>query len=69
MAMMLQSLMTVSSIWIYLYWGICYGLQLMMDHFGGKVHSNGAGEYGFAKIHHEPDSRLLVQVQIIHKFG
>ena len=42
--------------------GICYGLQLMMDHFGGKVHSNGAGEYGFAKIHHEPDSRLLIQV-------
>ena len=42
--------------------GICYGLQLMMNHFGGKVHSNGIGEYGFAKIHHEPDSRLLAQV-------
>lgn len=42
--------------------GICYGLQLMMDHFGGEVHFNGTGEYGFAKIHNEPDSRLLAQV-------
>ena len=39
--------------------GICYGLQMLMDHFGGKVQSDGQGEYGFAKIHHETSGRLL----------
>ncbi|MFQ6607291.1 MAG: glutamine-hydrolyzing GMP synthase [Fidelibacterota bacterium] len=44
--------------------GICYGLQLMMNHFGGKVHSNSEGEYGFAKIVHKPESRLLAHVPV-----
>ena len=39
--------------------GICYGLQMLMAHFGGKVFSDGQGEYGFAKIVCEPSSRLL----------
>ena len=30
--------------------GICYGLQLLMQHSGGNVHSTGKGEYGFAQI-------------------
>ena len=30
--------------------GICYGLQLLMQHSGGNVHSMGKGEYGFAQI-------------------
>ena len=34
--------------------GICYGLQLLMQHSGGNVHSTGKGEYGFAQI--LPDS-------------
>ena len=39
--------------------GICYGLQLLVDHFGGEVHSNRQGEYGFATISHDASSRLL----------
>ena len=30
--------------------GICYGLQLLMQHSGGNVYSTGKGEYGFAQI-------------------
>lgn len=30
--------------------GICYGMQLMAKHFGGKVVSGHAGEYGHAKL-------------------
>ncbi|MBT3589906.1 MAG: glutamine-hydrolyzing GMP synthase [Candidatus Marinimicrobia bacterium] len=30
--------------------GICYGLQLLVHHSGGKVESTGKGEYGFAKL-------------------
>ncbi len=39
--------------------GICYGLQLMVHHWGGKVESKGYAEYGFAKIHHISSSNLL----------
>lgn len=39
--------------------GICYGLQILMDHFGGKVHSDSRGEYGSATIHHNALSLLL----------
>ena len=30
--------------------GICYGLQLLIQHSGGNVYSTGKGEYGFAQI-------------------
>jgi len=30
--------------------GICYGLQLMVHHYGGKVESSKVGEYGFANV-------------------
>ena len=39
--------------------GICYGLQILMDHFGGRVHSDGDGEYGLAMIQHENPGKLL----------
>ncbi len=39
--------------------GICYGLQLMMQHFGGNVHSKGRGEYGFAKVHSVTENNLF----------
>ncbi|MFQ6673679.1 MAG: glutamine-hydrolyzing GMP synthase [Fidelibacterota bacterium] len=39
--------------------GICYGLQLLMAHFGGEVHSDGDGEYGSARISHDSSSLLL----------
>jgi GMP synthase (glutamine-hydrolysing) len=31
--------------------GICYGMQLMVKHFGGKVESSEAREYGKTQIH------------------
>jgi len=30
--------------------GICYGLQLLVEQFGGRVNSSGIGEYGPSKI-------------------
>ncbi|MFQ6616077.1 MAG: glutamine-hydrolyzing GMP synthase [Fidelibacterota bacterium] len=39
--------------------GICYGLQLMVSHFGGRVHSDGHGEYGLARIRRSNGSKLL----------
>lgn len=37
--------------------GICYGLQLLIHHSGGKVKTTGKGEYGFAKLNiHNHDS-------------
>lgn len=39
--------------------GICYGLQLIVHHWGGKVESKGNAEYGFAKIHRISNSNLL----------
>ncbi len=31
--------------------GICYGMQLMAQHFGGTVHKGTIGEYGKSKVH------------------
>ena len=31
--------------------GICYGLQALAHHFGGRVESTGRGEYGRATVH------------------
>lgn len=39
--------------------GICYGLQILVDHFGGSVEGNGRGEYGDATLVHDSTSRLL----------
>ena len=39
--------------------GICYGLQLLINHYGGKIHSNGVGEYGFTTIFLQNDSTIL----------
>lgn len=39
--------------------GICYGLQVLVDHYGGQVRSDGKGEYGFARIERDSSSRLL----------
>ena len=30
--------------------GICYGLQLICSHFGGKIHKSKSREYGYALI-------------------
>ncbi|EBH4250400.1 glutamine-hydrolyzing GMP synthase [Listeria monocytogenes] len=39
--------------------GICYGMQLMTTHFGGKVERAKDREYGKADIHVEKPSRLF----------
>tara|TARA_B100000686_G_scaffold353306_1_gene458387 strand:+ start:6210 stop:7760 length:1551 start_codon:yes stop_codon:yes gene_type:complete len=39
--------------------GICYGLHLLVHHNGGKVESDGSGEYGFAEITVDKKSGLL----------
>ena len=33
--------------------GICYGMQLMVQHFGGKVFPGKTGEYGKAELSHD----------------
>ena len=38
--------------------GICYGLQIMISSFGGRVINKGHGEYGFAKLYPEENSLL-----------
>ena len=44
--------------------GICYGLQLLADHYDGLVESNGQGEYGFAEI--EIDDNVSIMPLILH---
>ena len=39
--------------------GICYGMQLMVKHFGGIVHQEKQGEYGKSNIKIEQDSALF----------
>ena len=42
--------------------GICYGLQLMVHYYGGKVKSSAHGEYGFAQVEIEQSNNLFYQV-------
>lgn len=42
--------------------GICYGMQLMTTHFGGKVERAKDREYGKADIHVENPSRLFASL-------
>jgi GMP synthase (glutamine-hydrolysing) len=39
--------------------GICYGMQLMTEHFGGRVHKAERREYGYADIHLETSNGLF----------
>jgi len=39
--------------------GICYGLQLLVHHSGGKVESSGKGEYGFSKLNIQSHDSLF----------
>ena len=43
--------------------GICYGMQLMGYHLGGKVKGEGRGEYGMATLQVKDGSPLLKGVQ------
>lgn len=43
--------------------GICYGLQLLAQHYNGSVEPGTKGEYGFANIHLINANTLLDQVQ------
>lgn len=42
--------------------GICYGLQLLADFYGGVVENDGTGEYGFAELQIERQDGLLVGI-------
>ena len=42
--------------------GICYGLHLLTQHYGGKVESDGNGEYGFSEIIVDDHSGLFNNV-------
>ncbi|CBL45795.1 GMP synthase [gamma proteobacterium HdN1] len=39
--------------------GICYGMQAMTSHFGGKVEASELREFGYAELHHYNDCRLF----------
>ena len=39
--------------------GICYGLQIMAERFGGKVESSARSEFGFARVAIETPCKLL----------
>ena len=39
--------------------GICYGMQVMAEHFGGKVESSAKSEFGYAKVNLIADSDLF----------
>lgn len=39
--------------------GICYGLQLMAEHFGGKVEASLRSEFGFAQVNLTASCKLL----------
>ena len=42
--------------------GICYGLHLLVHHYGGIIESVGKGEYGFSEIEFENKSGLLAGI-------
>ena len=44
--------------------GICYGLQLLIEEYGGLVQSIGMGEYGPAKIRIEKNSGKLLKMNL-----
>lgn len=43
--------------------GICYGMQLMANHFGGKVHASPVHEFGYAAITVKSESSLLSDIK------
>ena len=43
--------------------GICYGLQIMAEHFGGKVEASDKSEFGFAEVAVETPCRLLQGIE------
>src|SRR5690606_9511222 len=43
--------------------GICYGMQLITQHFGGKVEARGEAEYGVEDIAVEVDSPLFAGLE------
>jgi GMP synthase (glutamine-hydrolysing) len=43
--------------------GICYGMQAMAEHFGGKVATSDHHEYGYAQVRARGHSRLLRDIE------
>ncbi len=42
--------------------GVCYGMQLLNQYFGGEVEGSENKEFGYAQVHLTGDSRLFSQV-------
>ena len=43
--------------------GICYGLQLLVQNFGGEIKSKNRGEYGLAKISVDVNDKLFSDIK------
>ena len=43
--------------------GICYGMQTMAVQLGGKVHSEGHSEFGYARVRAHHHSQLLTNIE------
>ena len=48
--------------------GICYGMQLLMHHFGSKVTQSSVREYGHMQIKSKTTNNLFKQVNRAHQF-
>ena len=47
--------------------GICYGMQMIVDHFGGKVAPNFKTEYGQIEIKVDPECPLFAGLDPVQK--
>ena len=43
--------------------GICYGMQSMATHFGGKVEAHASKEFGYAEVRARNHSTLLINIE------
>ena len=43
--------------------GICYGMQSMAEHFGGKVEASDKSEFGYARVNVTAANRLFEDIQ------
>ena len=49
--------------------GVCYGAQLTVKEFGGKVEKSNKREFGRAKLHKQQNDVLLMMLRKVRRFG